>query len=344
MAGRIKSIESLRFILFLGIFLFHSVSSWFSIGWGGVQSFLVISSFFLTGKLIDLSNEKIRPLELLKRRIKRIYPAYLLLVIAFTLIFVLYKKEFPNDFIWYLFSAQNFFWSFTGCSSAISTFTAHTWYITLDMYLFIIWILLFKFFAREHYKKLCIVAILFAVCYRTISILFFDNIFLTYTMPWSMLDTFGLGGLLALAVKEDSVNKSCLPEIIIGSVGIIGCILISAVSNHLSVLESYQSFRSASGYANSIVLVNVFLFFSILTIGLLKYCLYNKHTLLENPILVKLGGLSYILYMFHWPILQCIKHFTDNPALIITSGLILSIFVAWMWDKLVEPQIRKLLY
>lgn len=36
MAGdRISAIQGYRFLLFFAVFLFHCVSSWFSVGWGG---------------------------------------------------------------------------------------------------------------------------------------------------------------------------------------------------------------------------------------------------------------------------------------------------------------------
>ena len=38
----LTAVEGLRFLLFLGIFVFHCVSNWLPIGWGGVEAFLVI--------------------------------------------------------------------------------------------------------------------------------------------------------------------------------------------------------------------------------------------------------------------------------------------------------------
>lgn len=36
MAGkRLDSIQGYRFLLFLAVYLFHGISNWFSIGWGG---------------------------------------------------------------------------------------------------------------------------------------------------------------------------------------------------------------------------------------------------------------------------------------------------------------------
>lgn len=81
--GRISGIDSLRFLAFLMVFLFH-VSSKFYFGFLGVDFFFVLSSFLLTFlalKEIEKTNEFSKK-NFFMRRVLRIFPLYYLILIT----------------------------------------------------------------------------------------------------------------------------------------------------------------------------------------------------------------------------------------------------------------------
>ena len=60
MSNKIASIQGLRTLLFLCILLFHCGTPLFSIGWGGVNIFLTLTSFLLTKSLLCKNRETIK--------------------------------------------------------------------------------------------------------------------------------------------------------------------------------------------------------------------------------------------------------------------------------------------
>lgn len=310
---------------------------------GGVQIFLVITSYLLTARCLEKERKEVNPLKLTKKRIWRLYPAYLTLIIPVALAYVVLKHALPDDLVWYLFSAQNFYWVITDYTSNLISFTAHTWYITLDVYLFLIWILLLRIVPRKHFRTACWIAILIAFAHRTLISEFTDSSFAVYILPFGQLDSFAHGGLLAYDLKhrENTLGKS-VADLIIGLVGIMVCILYFAQTKSISILSAIGTFNGTNPVSNPIT-ANVFFFIGLLGVGLIRYCLLPiKHPVLSNSYMAVVGTWTYILYIVHWPILVVAKHFMGNTILMTLSALIVSILLAWMWMRFVEPHAAKL--
>lgn len=58
--GKNEGIQLLRAVLFLGIIAFHSNVPYTQMLWGGVEFFFIISSYFLTLKLVALDKVNIK--------------------------------------------------------------------------------------------------------------------------------------------------------------------------------------------------------------------------------------------------------------------------------------------
>ena len=311
---------------------------------GGVEIFLVITSYLLTFRWLEKERTEVKPVKLLEKRIIRLYPAFLALILPVALAFILYKHAFPDDLVWYLFSAQNFYWVITDYTSNLITFTAHTWYITLDVYLFLIWVLVLRIVPRKRFKTVCWIAIFIAFAYRILTVLFTDNSFAVYIIPFGQLDSFALGGLLAYNFKhgENSIQKS-VTEILGGLIGIVFCIWFLAHDKSEGFVEVLTTFNGTNPVINPIT-ANVFFFIALLGVGLLRYCLLPiKHPILSNKLMAELGTWTYVLYIVHWPVLVASKHFNDNRLFVAVLSLIVSMFLAWAWMRFIEPRNVKLL-
>lgn len=342
MAGkRYDSIQGYRFLLFLAVFFFHCGSDLFSIGWGGVQAFLVLSSFFLTSKLVAC-NDIYFGLEL-KHRIKRLYPPYILLMIGCVVLSTIAYHKIPDGIPAYLLSAQNFYWTFFGWHPMPGF--GHTWYMTLDIYLFILWVLIVKFTPKNRLLLVSYLGIVFSVIYRFFCNVLFDNSFIAYTLPFGQLDSYCIGSVLALHVMKGKTDrKYAVIDTIIGLTGVIVCMVYVAGVHNLNASESYTFFAKARNYVGDPIAVNLYLFVAILSAGLFRFCIEAKsNSFLTNKWMVLLGNYSYALYLFHMPFVELCLIIVKTPWLVAAIALPLTILSAYIWHTYLEQQIVKLI-
>lgn len=343
----LKSIEGLRFLLFLGVFVFHGVSRWCPIGWGGVEAFLVIGAYFLTSKLLKTERQEIKVGISFLHRIKRLYPVYLTIVLVVALYYFLSHQRLTIEPLWYLFSLQNFRCLFDGIDSNLDCALGHFWYISLDVWLFLLWITLIRFVPSKHLQKVFIVTLILGVAWRTTFVVLRpDNISLAYVIPIGQLDCWSLGGLLAINIKQDGKwNSRWMKfDIIFGICGIIALIAYNSILNNYGILKSIEMFRNPHGYMHNIFTGNIHFFIALFTVGILRYCMDNswRHPLLSSLPMVTFGGMTYELYCFHYPVIYCTKQLINNQLLMIFVALLATCLVTMLWRKFATPAINKI--
>lgn len=344
MAGnRISVVQGYRFLLFLAVFLFHCSSNLFSIGWGGVQAFLVLSSFFLTKKLYTC--RKILFGKELTRRLKRLYPAYILVILGAALFYLLWKSKIPYDVPVFLLSAQNFFWVIFGWDTPLCSILGHTWYITLDVYLFIIWVFTLKIIPKSKWLLISYIGVLFSILWRVVCNLVFDDRTVSYTIPFGQMDSYCIGSILAMNMIKGKTNaRYSAYDIAVGILGILVMFWFAGYSNDLNIIESYQFFGDSSNYTGHPFLVNIYLFVGLLSAGILRACLNSRnHRVLSSKWLVTLGNWSYELYLFHYPIVWILRRIADNNFILIAAALPLTILTAYIWHRFAETRIVNLI-
>lgn len=343
----LTAVEGLRFLLFLEIFVFHCVSNWFPIGWGGVEAFLVIGSFFLTRKYVAQDSAQIKVGQAFTRRIKRLYPVYLTIVLFFTLAYLLYSGVLKTDVFWYIFSAQNFRCLFENASWSLDCFLGHFWYISLDVWLFLIWLLILRFVPKKHLKTAFAISLLVGILWRTLFIILVpENISIAYMIPIGMMDSWALGGLVAMNVEEKGANSKLMwTEIVVGLFGVVLLTVYNAYLHGCGFGESYQLFKTASGYMKNPLTGQTYFFVALFFAGLLRYCIDTKikHPVLSAAPLVALGGMTYELYCFHYPVRYAAKHFIHNDVLMVLAALIATYVVTVLWNKLAMPIVQKII-
>ena len=343
----LTAVEGLRFLLFLGIFVFNCVNSWLPIGWGGVEAFLVIGAFFLTRKQLKFDQEQIHVGKSFVYRIKRLYPAYILLVLIASAGYIYAKKSLIAESLWYILSLQNFRCLFDTASYSLDFLLGHFWYIGLDVWLFLIWLIILRLVKKEQLKAAFITTLIIGLIWRTTFILLKpDNPSLAYVIPVGQLDSWSIGGLIALNVNNKGQNSKLMwSELLVGFAGILLLIVLNAHLLNTSIADGYLGFRSAKGYMSHPLTGNIHLFIAILSAGLLRYCLDEKrrHPILSSVPLVALGGMTYELYCFHYPIKVVVKHFINNEVLMVVVALIATYLVTVLWNKLAMPVVHKII-
>lgn len=341
----LTAVEGLRFFLFLGIFVFHCVSRWFPIGWGGVEAFLVIGSFFLTSKYLKREQHELNVGDVFLHRIKRLYPVYLPLVLVFSLVLIVYKRSISLEPLWYIFSLQNFRVLFENATYSLDGFIGHFWYIGLDVWLFLLWVFIMRLVPRRHLRTAFILSVLVGIAWRTTCILT-GKYEASYMIPVGQMDCWALGGLAALSIKENGKNDKLMwLEIILGVCGVIALTLYNTQIFNCTVGESYQLWHSSEGYTRNVLTGNIHLIIAVLSVGLLRYCVdtTRKHPVLSAAPLVALGGMSYELYCFHYPIKVVVKHFVHSDIFLVILALIVTYIVSLLWCRMVMPIVNKMI-
>jgi peptidoglycan/LPS O-acetylase OafA/YrhL len=300
----ITSIESLRFLSVFFVILFHLDNNLFPNGYLGVDIFFTISGFVIT-KSLSKKDSTFSIRELFKfwgRRIMRLLPS-LYFVIGISFIFsILFDpphitKQLGQTITSTVLNATNIFYYYT-----IDYFNnfhnhgpyLHFWSLSLEEQFYLTFP--FLFFIRSKKIRHCLFIILFLL---SLSSWFYFNIYdsqAAFYMPWNRFWQLYLGGIIALNQKQKYGNSRLLTLSIIA----------------LITLLSFPFFNHS---LNSIVvgiITTIFLFNSNV-----------NNSIFDNKTLVKLGSSSYVVYLWHQPVLYNTREYIDNPFLSTGFSLIL---------------------
>ncbi len=288
-------IDGLRAVAVIPVILFHLGFEWINGGYFGVDVFFVISGFLITSIILkELNSNVFSILNFWKRRIRRILPLTLVVIITILLFcfFVAFKPNlitYANDAISATFSYSNIsfyrkFGDYWGAAAEISPFL-HTWSLAIEEQFYLIYpfilILLFKY-KISLIKSLSIIIILsFSLFVYGSYILPNATFFLLPTRVWEL----AIGGLIAVLGPSKIPflkYKKALP--------IIGFCLI---------LVSFVLFTGNNGIGISVI-------FPVLGAAMI-IAYSNKDdfisSLLSHKNIVFIGNLSFSLYLWHWPII-----------------------------------------
>lgn len=307
----------------------------------------MIGAYFLTSKLLKSERQNIKIGDIFWHRIKRLYPVYITLLVIFTALYVVNRRQVTAEPLWYLFSFQNYRCLFEFATYHLDSFLGHFWYIGLDVWLFLIWVIIMRFIPRKRLRTAFIASLIIGLLFRTSFILLRpDNMLLSYMIPIGQLDCWAIGGLLALNVKEKGNNNRIMwIELLLGLSGIIAIIAYNAYVHSTSFTDAFQLYKSADGYMDNPITGNIHFFIALLSVGLLRYCIdtTKTHPVVSSVPLVALGGMTYELYCFHYPILTFVKKVIHDQFLILITAFFITLVVSMIWRKCVIPQINKVL-
>lgn len=322
-------VQGLRAIAVLAVLAYHANSSWLNAGFVGVDVFFVISGFIITALLTGRS-VKLDLVAFYSSRIKQIAPAYFVMLaivsMASAILFL------PDDFNFFLSSLKSasFFYSNHYFSHFGSYFAPqadelpllHTWSLAIEMQFYLFFPLL-------------------VVCVPKNWRLFVFSVMAIGLFAWS--------GYRSFEGKHDSMYFSLLartPEFMAGAV-----IALLMHKRQLSAL-----FSCSLGVIGAITLAASFVlidrqafpgFWSILPC-LATCCVIAAR---RGPVsqflsirpMVWVGGISYSLYLWHWPVLALIRYYTGqyelSPACL-SLFIIGSLLAAWLSYHFVEGPVR----
>ena len=328
-----KDIQGLRALAVIFVFIFHINTAWLPGGFIGVDMFFVISGFLISSIIFKkLDNNKFSFKDFYIKRIKRIVPAYyvVLLLIAVFAIFILIRTDigaFRKGFFYsVVFLSNNFFSTLDTYFGATNSENSllHTWTLAVEMqfYLFLPIILLLT--KRKWAFKVILLLTVGLFTYGTIEI-FNNNKDGMYFSLLARAPEFFIGVLASLMINKVHIKKNTAT--LISLLGIIILLVSAFLINENSFFPGVTAIVPCLGTALLIVSpVNPIRIF------------------LSNKILFFIGEISYSLYLFHWPVMAFIRYHYNVSVFstVQVVGIVcLSFILATLSYYFIETPIRK---
>ncbi len=333
-------IDGLRAIAVLAVIAFHAFPDYFKGGFIGVDIFFVISGFLISNILLkEMVQKKFSLIDFYTRRIKRIFPALLLVLIACLLYGWLLLL--PNEFAQlgkHILSATGFITNFT-LYQEIGYFNSraelkpllHLWSLGIEEQFYIIWPLLLFLVYRWKLLTLALIVVGLMISFALNIFYLTSDPEFTFYLPLTRFWELMLGSLISyfMLVKHDKsmhyFNK-INPNILSG----IGVLIIM-----MGVFYMENTLHFPGWWALVPTLSALF----IISAGQNAYI---NRKLLANKVLVFIGLISFPLYLWHWPLFSFIKIVNpqESQVLITIAAIFLSFTLAIATYYFVEKPIR----
>jgi peptidoglycan/LPS O-acetylase OafA/YrhL len=290
-AHRIVQLDGLRAFAVLAVFAQHALRAPL---WMGVDLFFVLSGFLITGILLD---RKARGQSYFSyfyaRRLRRILPPYILLLVVSSLLFGFGWAHF---WPWYAFFATNI-GDALGQSGHDSLNIL--WSLAVEEQFYIVWPFVVLLLPQRLMAIVAAALILLVPVLRAVATPWFDTYWPIYYLTPFRMDLLAAGALLAVIVRRDrnALEPFKWPAAVLFfvSLGVLAWL-------HLH----YPRFRgmntplsNAMLYSVSLVLCTTIVVFALQSKGLVR-------RLLSNPVLVYIGTISYTIYLIHLTILYAV--------------------------------------
>lgn len=305
-------IQGLRAVAVLAVIIFHVNPTWLPGGFVGVDIFLVISGYLIAGILLHKKvKADYRLLPTLgyfySSRLKRIAPAYFTTLVVTSLIAAVLFL--PADFSTYRdglkqaawFNSNNYFADFSDYFAPANHEQPllHTWSLAVEIQFYLIAPFIFLLIARKHLQWLLPTSVVVLTAYAEYRLEAGIQQASYYSLL-ARLPAFFLGGCVALWI-----GKKNRPEMARGlnlSLGVLATVLIAYA------LINPKPTGHFPGLAGLI---------PTLAAALIIWLNANNKisVMLSGKIMVWIGGLSYSLYLWHWPVLAFMRYYTGAEIL-----------------------------
>jgi peptidoglycan/LPS O-acetylase OafA/YrhL len=360
----IPGLDGIRGIAFLLVFFLHT--DYLYIGWVGVQLFFVLSGFLITDILLRMK-ENLNAGDYFKkfygRRFLRIFPLYyfyllIMFIVASVLIHYEYRIHYMERFQDQLPYALAYIYNFFNASSVYqgeSWLVGHLWSLSVEEQFYLIWPLLIFLTPKKYLKQLFVAAIIAGPLFRlliTVLFKYFEVPFLysnyaivTYALPFSHLDAFGLGAFISRFEIPKARRQFIVLLVLLPIIGFVTT-RYSTGSWGTGTALGFEyplgkDLKQVWGYSY----LNYT--FALLIYLVIKEKLFLR--ILDNKFLSYLGKISYGLYIYHFAIIWFVRRIRDldiaepiaKPLTFVISA-VLVYFVASISYKYFEKPILDL--
>ncbi|EKI4468670.1 acetyltransferase [Staphylococcus pseudintermedius] len=343
-------LDGVRAVAVIAIIIYHLNPQWLSGGFLGVDTFFVISGYLITSLLLTEYHNtgKIKLMSFWLRRVKRLIPAVLFLVmgvIVLSLIFMPTEiQKVRADSIaaifyvsnwWYIMQNVDYFEQF-----AVQPLK-HLWSLAIEEQFYLVFpivLLSLLSFIRRLKSIRIIFLILLVISMIAMTVLYVpnENVARVYFGTDTRIQTLLMGVLLALVWPpfqlKAKVNRQM--RTMIDTAGVVG----------LAILFICFKFVSET---NSILYYGGFFLISTVTLLVIASSVHPSGyfaKFLGNKVFTFIGSRSYSLYLWHYPIIVLIHHqFVQGqiPPLVYVVEILLMVLMAEFSYKFIEQPFRK---
>lgn len=330
-------IDGLRAIAVMSVVFFHAFPRWVPGGFIGVDIFFIISGFLISTIIYgSLERNAFSFVDFYGRRIKRIFPALLLVLIAcyafgwFTLFADEYKQLGKHLAGGAGFISNFMLWDEAGYFDTVAEVKPllHLWSLGIEEQFYIAWPLIMWAAWRMRLNMLA-VTVAFLLASFTLNMINIGTdpsttFYMPYTRAWELL----AGSVLAYVATRQSkqVARSYLPNAqALAGVALLGVGFAFVTS---AGFPGWQALIPCAG--------------AILIISAGPGAWINRN-ILGNKLMVWIGLISFPLYLWHWPLLTFARIIEgDTPSRNIRiAAVVTAIILAWATYYLVERPLRK---
>ncbi|MGI4829655.1 MAG: acyltransferase family protein [Janthinobacterium lividum] len=330
MSKRIPELDGLRALAIIAVFVGHALR--FRMMWIGVDLFFVLSGFLITGILLDAPKVSFRAYiaHFYERRVRRILPPYLLILVVMSLIFgTVWMRH------WYLYIGLM---NYTGYFWHEDSFNAlgPLWSLAVEEQFYLFWPVIVFFLGVKRLPKVLIACIVLAPLLRGaftpwLSHQAFDTYhWVIYKGAPFRCDCLAMGALMTFVWRAHAEKIRRY-----GYLGLIPAALTPPVMYFLGrTLVGFTTFGTS-------VVANIFIYeISLCAVtGVLLWALSGRFTgLLTVAPMRWLARLSYSFYLVHEGMLELFaRYFHSAAAIAVGAAAISLIYAELSWRFLESP-------
>ena len=337
----IKSLDGYRAIAVIIVMLIHW--GYLGAGWIGVQMFFVLSGYLISANLLRDRNKTDNISTYLKsfywKRFLRLFPIYYAYIIVFIIIGVIYARSDIYKLIFPLLSyTVNIYAVWPGHADLANV--GHFWSLGAEEQFYLVWPFL-VFFCPPRYFRILIVAILFttplvrlflfSIAMRASDTHYSGEVVNLLTI--SHIDAFATGAGIAYFPAEMIKRPKRMFWIMMVVVFVIGGLNLYYLFTN-GTIGSRFALLSTGGFPYLMVENLQYVWgYTLLNLlcGSFIWCIVNGQNPLPsmgNPQLVYLGKISYGIYVFHVPVMVCVKNIFPGPIFSFSGLLFCIIYFA----------------
>ncbi|MYN25144.1 acyltransferase family protein [Duganella levis] len=330
-------IDGLRAIAVLAVVVYHAFPAILPGGFVGVDIFFVISGYLISTIIAGgLQTGRFSFAVFYQRRVKRIFPA-LLLVLSATIVagrYILLSDEYTElgkqvaggaGFV------SNFLlWSGSGYfdSAAETKPLLHLWSLAIEEQFYIFWPLLLWVAYRWRLNFYVMAGVIAALSMALNLALVTDHPVAAFYSPLSRSWELLAGALLAFATLRRGAPLGGARASWLSLLGFGLLIVGLATCSNLRPFPGWQALLPVGG--------------AVLLIGAGSQAWINRR-LLAHPVMVWFGLISFPLYLWHWPLLvfpRIVRGGVTQPPAVTVLLMLLAVLLAWLTVRCIERPVR----
>lgn len=333
-----SDIDGLRAIAVVSVLIYHAFPTLLTGGFVGVDIFFVISGYLISGLIIKkIQSGSFSFSDFYARRVKRIFPALVLMLIATTV--AGYYIMMPGDFsvlgqhvIASSLSFQNLLLlgesGYFDSSSELKPLL-HIWSLGVEEQFYLVWPIALLAIYRFSKKPALWISLVTLVSFLACAFQTGRDASWAFYAPWFRLWELSIGALVYVVSSQSKPLKTGRSDVL----SLIAIIMLAYPVFNFHSDSNFPGVKAAIPVLGSALLIG--------------FCgsSYLSRFFLSDKRMVYIGKISYPLYIWHWPILSF--YFYMSPELTSQqdsftriSILLISAILASLTYHFVETKIR----